>query len=137
MGAGDMTDSGSFCNVYNTTDLASNLGQIISGRVSVHSIIANTIGSGLQVDNGPAIELTTTGSPSALIKVALRYPPSSGSVGPGENDFRCFSNAIETGGDGVLFTDGVFVSQPDGPHSPGDIGSIATFTIFYTGGANT
>ena len=132
-----MINSGSFCNVYNTTDLANNLGQIISGRVSVHSIVANTIGSGAFMDNGPAIELTTTGSLSALIKVALRYPKSAGSVGPGAYDFRCFSNVIETGGDGVLFTDGVFVSQPDGPGNSGVVGSIATFTIFYTGGANT
>jgi len=126
----------SFCNVYNTTDLASDLGKIINGRVSVHTIVAETIGSGLAGDDGKTISLSATSGGPAVLQVALRYPKSSGLTGPSIHDFRCFSNIVETGGNGVLFTDGVWITQPDGPNTPGTRGSVATFTIFYTGGAN-
>jgi len=126
----------SYCNVYNTTDLAGAVGKIINGRVSIYGIVAQAIGSGVLGDDGKSIALSATDGGSPVIQVALRYPKSAGTTGPDNTDIRCFSNIVETGGGGVLFTDGVWVSLPDGPNTNGDRGSVATFSIFYTGGAN-
>jgi hypothetical protein len=126
----------SYCNVYFVYDLSAAVGKIINGRVSIHSIVAHTIGSGVLGDDGRSIALSATDGGSPVIQVALRYPKSAGTTGPDANDVRCYSNIIETGGGGVLFTDGVWLSIPVGPNTHGSRGSIATFSIFYTGGAN-
>ena len=124
----------SYCNVYFVHGPLP--GKIINGRVSIHSIFVNTVGSGILGDDGKSIALSATDGGSPVIQVALRYPKSAGLTGPDASDVRCYSNIIETGGDGVLFTDGVWLSKPVGPNTNGDRGSIATLSIFYTGGAN-
>lgn len=131
-----MLGSDGFCNIYNTTSDISDNVKIISGRVSVHAILASTSGSGSVNDDGKTIALSATNGGNSLIEIALRYPLSS-SIGPGTGDNYCFSNSFHTGGNGVLFTDGVWIRLNTGPGPNGDRGSIRSLQIFYTGGANT
>jgi len=132
-----MLDSDSFCNVYNTTSSISDNVKVISGRVSIRAILASTVGSGASGDDGKTIALSGTSGGSSLVEIALRYPASSGTTGPSANDSFCFSNSFYTGGNGVLFTDGVWIRLNTGPGPNGDRGSIRSLQIFYTGGANT
>ena len=131
-----MLGSDGFCNVYNTTASISDNVKIISGRVSVHAILASTIGSGSQGDDGETIALSETNGGASSIEIALRYPQSA-LTGPGPEDYFCFSNSFYPGGNGVLFTDGVWIALKEGPGTNGDRGSIKSLQIFYTGGANT
>lgn len=130
-----MLSTDSFCNVYSTTSAISDNVKIVSGRVSVHAILASTSGSGDAGDDGKTIALSATNGGNPLVEIALRYPKSSG-LGPGINDNFCFSNSFYTGGNGVLFTDGVWIRLNQGPGGNGDRGSIRSLQIFYTGGAN-
>lgn len=132
-----MLGSDGFCNVYNTTASISDNVKIISGRVSVHAILASTIGSGSQGDDGKTIALSETNGGASLVEIALRYPQSDGDTGPSSEDYFCFSNSFYPGGNGVLFTDGVWIALKEGPGTNGDRGSIKSLQIFYTGGANT
>lgn len=132
-----MLDSDSFCNVYSTTSPISDNVKVISGRVSVRAIVASTVGSGEEGDDGKTIALSATNGGGSLVEIALRYPESSGTTGPGTVDNFCFSNSFYTGGNGVLFTDGVWIRLNQGPGTNGDRGSIRSLQIFYTGGANT
>jgi hypothetical protein len=131
-----MLGSDGFCNIYNTTSGISDNVKIISGRVSVHAILASTSGSGSTGDDGKTIALSATNGGNSLIEIALRYP-RSGSIGPGADDNFCFLNSFQTGGNGVLFTDGVWIRLNTGPGPSGIHGSIRSLQIFYTGGANT
>jgi len=110
-----------YCNVYCSNDPYSDAGapssevEIISGRVSVHGIVAYVKGhlSG-QSGGDPVFKFVFPDFGEA--RLVVNYP---------------FYN----GGNGTLFEDGVYFGAATGGVVTGGNTSIITLLVFFTGGA--
>tara|TARA_R110002074_G_scaffold246868_2_gene418917 strand:+ start:167 stop:601 length:435 start_codon:yes stop_codon:yes gene_type:complete len=139
-----------YMNVYSTDDISGdavvstgNPNKIIDGRVSVHSILYIPTSS-TEVNYTSTTDACNnrcyflTGSDSAS-DIYIKF----GAVGEvtSSTSFSGQARSIQvlTGGDGMLFENGVYLGKDDkAPNGSTDATDyMLTLTIFYTGGANT
>lgn len=136
----------SYVNVYSTSAISSTASdtapvKIIDGRVAVHSIIcipvggtANNFDPGTDITNNRCYYLAGSASVSDIYIKFGGMPEVTHNNGTGQAK----TIQILTGGDGILFEDGVYlgkdVKAPNGDSTATDL--MLTLTIFYTGGAN-
>ena len=138
-----------YMNVYSTDDISGDAGvstgspsKIIDGRVSVHSILCiptsagGAITSPADACNNRCYFLTGSDSASDIYIKFGGFGEPRLSV---NHNGQARSIQVLTGGDGMLFENGVYLGKddkaPDGSTTATDY--MLTLTIFYTGGANT
>jgi len=121
-----------YCNIYcsNNPYVDATGAEIISGRVVVHGIIAYVKGSGVPADvmNQRPMYLSGASGGGGVFKFVF----------PDFGDARVVGNyPFYTGGNGILFEDGVYFSADSGGVYTGGNTSIITLLVFFTGGALT
>ena len=125
-----------YCNVYCSNDPYSDAGapsseeKIISGRVAVHGIIAYVKGPGVaaNVMNQRPMYLSGQSGGDPIFKFVF----------PDFENARITGNyPLDTGGNGVLFEDGVYFGADAAGIITGGNTSIITLLVFFTGGALT
>ena len=136
----------SYVNVYSTDDIkgsgsSSSPAKIIDGRVAVHSIVCIPVGATANNfrDTTEAVEnrcYYLAGSNSTS-DIYIKFGGVS-EVSHNNGTGQAKTIQILTGGDGILFEDGVYLgydsNAPNGHAAAQDL--MLTLTIFYTGGAN-
>ena len=125
-----------YCNVYCSNDPYSDAGapssevEIISGRVAVHGIVAYVKGPGAAADvmNQRPMYLSGQSGGDPVFKFVF----------PDFGDSRITGNyPLDTGGNGILFEDGVYFGADAEGIVTGGNTSIITLLVFFTGGALT
>ena len=125
-----------YCNVYCSNDPYSDAGapssevEIISGRVAVHGIVAYVKGPGAAADvmNQRPMYLSGQSGGDPVFKFVF----------PDFGDSRITGNyPLDTGGNGILFEDGVYFGADAAGIVTGGNTSIITLVVFFTGGALT
>ncbi|HIB77458.1 MAG TPA: hypothetical protein EYO58_07550 [Flavobacteriales bacterium] len=125
-----------YCNVYCSNDPYLDAGapssevEIISGRVSVHGIVAYVKGPGVAADVMNQRPMYLSGQ--AGVDPVFKF------VFPDFGEARLVANyPFYNGGNGTLFEDGVYFGADAAGIVTGGNTSIITLLVFFTGGALT
>ena len=127
-----------YCDIYYSNDPYSDAGspgneeKIISGRVLVHGIIAYVKGPGVSADVMNQRPMYLSGADGSSGDPYFKF------VFPDFADSRLVGNyPLATGGNGVIFEDGVYFGAETAGVITGGNTSIVTLLVFFTGGALT